>query len=56
MDTETLSPSTAKPELPYTLYTASTPNGHKISIALEELGVKYNVKHVNLAGKLGVKG
>jgi len=36
-------------DIPFTLYTAATPNGHKISIALEELGVKYNVKHVNLA-------
>lgn len=30
------------------LYTAATPNGHKISIALEELGLAYNVHHLNL--------
>ncbi|HIA48867.1 MAG TPA: glutathione S-transferase [Candidatus Hydrogenedentes bacterium] len=31
------------------LYTAPTPNGHKISCTLEELGLTYNVKPVNLA-------
>ncbi|HEY8038869.1 MAG TPA: glutathione binding-like protein [Polyangiaceae bacterium] len=31
-----------------TLYTAGTPNGHKISIALEELGLPYEAKKVNL--------
>lgn len=31
------------------LYTAATPNGHKVSILLEELGVPYQVHHVNLA-------
>jgi len=30
------------------LYTASTPNGHKVSIALEELGLPYEVHVVNL--------
>lgn len=30
------------------LYTASTPNGHKISIALEELGLPYTVHAVNI--------
>jgi GSH-dependent disulfide-bond oxidoreductase len=30
------------------LYTAATPNGFKISIALEELGLPYTVHHVNL--------
>jgi GST-like protein len=29
------------------LYTHNTPNGHKISIALEELGLRYEVKRVN---------
>lgn len=29
------------------LYTHNTPNGHKISIALEELGLPYAVKRVN---------
>jgi GST-like protein len=32
-----------------TLYTAATPNGHKISIALEELGLAYELKVLNLA-------
>jgi glutathione S-transferase/GST-like protein len=31
------------------LYTAATPNGHKVSIALEELGLPYTVKVVNLS-------
>ena len=31
------------------LYTAATPNGHKISIALEELGLPYTVKVLDLA-------
>jgi glutathione S-transferase/GST-like protein len=31
------------------LYTAATPNGHKISIALEELGLPYTVHAVDLA-------
>jgi len=30
------------------LYTAGTPNGRKASIALEELGLRYEVKRVNL--------
>ncbi|MDH5433674.1 MAG: glutathione S-transferase N-terminal domain-containing protein [Gammaproteobacteria bacterium] len=30
------------------LYTASTPNGHKISVLLEELGIDYQIKPVNL--------
>ena len=29
------------------LYTAATPNGYKVSIALEELGLKYEVKKLN---------
>lgn len=29
---------------PITLFTQSTPNGFPISVALEELGLKYNVK------------
>ena len=32
-----------------TLYTAATPNGHKISIALEELGLPYRLHVVDLA-------
>ncbi|MDP3279389.1 MAG: glutathione S-transferase N-terminal domain-containing protein [Deltaproteobacteria bacterium] len=31
-----------------TLYTAATPNGHKVSIALEELGLDYKVKSLDL--------
>jgi glutathione S-transferase/GST-like protein len=30
------------------LYTAATPNGHKVSIALEELGLPYTVQHLDL--------
>jgi len=33
---------------PITLYTSATPNGRKISIALEELGFEYNVKNIDL--------
>jgi GST-like protein len=36
-------------EVPYLLYTAATPNGFKASIMLEELGVKYEVRAVDLA-------
>ena len=32
-----------------TLYTAATPNGIKVSIALEELGLEYTVKPVSLS-------
>jgi GST-like protein len=32
-----------------TLYTAPTPNGHKASIMLEELGVPYTLRAVNLS-------
>ena len=31
------------------LYTAATPNGYKVSIALEELGLKYKVKKIDLS-------
>lgn len=31
------------------LFTAATPNGHKISIALEELGLPYNMRVLNFA-------
>ena len=31
------------------LYTAATPNGHKVSIALEELGLPYTLKELNLS-------
>ena len=31
------------------LYTAATPNGHKVSIALEELGLPYNLHVLNLS-------
>ena len=31
------------------LYTAATPNGYKVSIMLEELGLKYNVHKIDLS-------
>lgn len=31
------------------LFTSGTPNGHKISILLEELSVAYKVTHVDLS-------
>ncbi len=31
------------------LYTAETPNGHKASIALEEMGLDYEVHHIDLS-------
>ncbi len=34
-----------------TLYTAQTPNGRKASIALEELGLDYNVEWIKLDGQ-----
>ena len=37
-----------KPARPITLYYWPTPNGHKITIALEELGVPYAVHPVNI--------
>lgn len=37
-----------------TLYSAATPNGHKVSIALEELGLPYDLQVLNL-GKLEQK-
>lgn len=33
-----------------TLYTAPTPNGHKVSVALEELALPYKVEIVNIMG------
>ena len=36
---------------PYTLYTAGTPNGYKIPIALEELGLDYDVKALDIRSK-----
>ncbi|KAJ3412109.1 hypothetical protein HDV05_001203 [Chytridiales sp. JEL 0842] len=37
------------PAAPITLYTVGTPNGVKVSIALEELGVKYNVYKIDFS-------
>jgi glutathione S-transferase/GST-like protein len=34
----------------FDLYTAATPNGHKVSIALEELALPYTVHAINLLG------
>ncbi|MEL6286855.1 MAG: glutathione S-transferase N-terminal domain-containing protein, partial [Pseudomonadota bacterium] len=31
-----------------TLYTGPTPNGRKVSIALEEMGLGYDVRHVDV--------
>ena len=31
------------------LYTAATPNGHKVSIALEELGLPYSLRVLDLS-------
>jgi len=31
------------------LYTAATPNGHKVSIALEEMGLEYTVHRIDLS-------
>jgi GST-like protein len=33
------------------LFTSSTPNGHKVSIALEELGLPYQVRPISLAAQ-----
>ena len=50
--------TSSNPERPYampiTLYTASTPNGWKASIALEELALPYEVHPIDL-GKLDQK-
>src|SRR5439155_12464471 len=41
-------PRAQRSELMIDLYTAPTPNGHKASITLEELGLPYEVHIVNL--------
>src|SRR5437588_3744629 len=41
-------PKTARPAKPIALYYWSTPNGHKISIMLEELGVPYECHPINI--------
>jgi len=41
-------PNKTMPDKPIDLYFWPTPNGFKISIMLEELGVPYNVKFVNI--------
>lgn len=38
----------ATPRAPYHLYTAPTPNGYKVSVALEEMGLDYDATFVNL--------
>lgn len=48
--TGTYNLTVAAPKLgPISLYTAPTPNGHKISIALEEMGVDYKVHQIDLS-------
>ena len=37
--------------MPIDLYTAATPNGHKASVTLEELGLAYTLHPVNLSEK-----
>lgn len=39
----------ADSELDNSLYTAGTPNGQKVSITLEELGLEYEVTHVDIS-------
>ena len=39
------------PNIDIELFTAATPNGHKISIALEELGVPYRTTRIDLTAK-----
>ena len=46
--TRTRRPKPKKPVKPITLYYWSTPNGHKISIMLEELGVPYEMRPINI--------
>lgn len=36
---------------PIILYTSATPNGYKISITLEELGLSYKARPVDLASQ-----
>jgi GST-like protein len=33
-----------------TLYTAATPNGYKVSVALEELGLPYDIRKIDMMG------
>ena len=40
-----------KETMPIKLYTAATPNGWKVSIALEELGLPYEVRVIDFAAK-----
>lgn len=37
----------SKPDI--TLYTFGTPNGHKASVTLEELGIDYKVETINIS-------
>ena len=42
-----LTTMSSRPDI--TLYTDSTPNGIKISIGLEELGLPYKTEHINIS-------
>ena len=41
--------------MPIELYTWNTPNGRKISVALEEMGLPYNVHPVNISQERAVR-
>lgn len=50
MSTDTASHNTTRPRgsKPIQLYSLGTPNGHKVSIALEELGLEYDAHTIDI--------